>query len=76
MKQTTVFALILGFLLLISVVQAFQLNALKHDLAEGEMTIGSTSARTSTATSAPASSGSTGSLPSSIQNLPTMVGGC
>ncbi len=76
MKQTTVFALVLGFLLLISVVQAFQLNALKHDLAEGEMTIGSASSSTATASSAPASSGSTGSLPSSIQNLPTMVGGC
>lgn len=75
MKQTTIVAIVLGVLVLISVVQAFQLNSMKTKVSEGQLSIGSSSSKTPVA-----SSGDTGkttaSLPSSIKDLPTMVGGC
>ena len=75
MKSTTVVALILGVLVLISVVQAFQLNSLKSKVSEGQLSVGSSSVSTPVA-----SSGDSGkkaaSLPSSIKDLPQMVGGC
>ena len=74
MKQTTIVAIALVVLLLITMVQAFQLRSLKVALKDGEMTVGSGSGKTATASSSGSSSG--GSLPASIQNLPSMVGGC
>ena len=74
MKKTTIIAVILAVLLVFSVVQAFQLNTLKDKVSGGGLTIGSASVSTPSASSS--GSGSTGSLPSSIKNLPTMVGGC
>lgn len=75
MKQTTVIAIILGVLVLVSLVQAYQLTALKTRLAGGQLSISSGVSRTS-----PLSSGDSGkktaSLPSNIQELPAMVGGC
>ncbi|MBC8500197.1 MAG: hypothetical protein ISS25_00070 [Nanoarchaeota archaeon] len=74
MKSTTIVTIVLVVLVILSVVQAFQLNSLKAKVAEGDLEVGS-----STKTK-PLSSGGTGSepgaLPASIQNLPTMVGGC
>ncbi len=79
MKTTTIVAIILGVLVLVSVVQAFQLNGLKEKLAEGQLGVSSSGSNTGAA----ASSGSkdtakrtTTSLPSSVKNLPQMVGGC
>lgn len=76
MKTTTIVAVILGVLVVISVVQAFQLNSLKTKIGEGQLSIGSSTGRTSVATPSGDGSRSTGSLPSNIQNLPQMVGGC
>lgn len=75
MKTTTIVAVILGILVLISVVQAFQLNGLKAKVAEGQLSVGSSSSRTSVA--APSGDSSKkASLPASVKNLPQMVGGC
>lgn len=73
MKTTTIVAIILGVLVLISVVQAFQLNGLKEKVTEGQLSVKSTSA-----SSVPVAAGNkkTESLPSSIKDLPQMVGGC
>lgn len=59
-------ALVVAVLLVMAVVQAVQLNSLK-DKIEGGVAL--------KAFSSPAPS-STGSVPSSLQNLPQMVGGC
>lgn len=74
MKKTTIVTIILGVLVLISVVQAFQLNGLKTNLEEGQVSISSSGS--SAPVSSGGTSGGTGSLPSSIKDLPTMVGGC
>ena len=75
MKQTTIVAIILGVLVLISVIQAFQLNSLKSDVEESQLSVSSSGVKT-----AVASSGDSGkpaaSLPSSVKDLPQMVGGC
>ncbi|MEM3154571.1 MAG: hypothetical protein QW165_03350 [Candidatus Woesearchaeota archaeon] len=67
MNKNVVIAIVLGALVLIAGVQAFQLFSLKEKLASGQIS-----------TSAPTASGSGGSpqLPSNLQNLPEMVGGC
>lgn len=74
MKTTTIVAIILGVLVLISVAQALQLNSLKSKVAEGQLSIGSSSSKTPVASSE--GSGKTASLPSSVKELPQMVGGC
>ncbi|MEK6837477.1 MAG: hypothetical protein AABX69_02395 [Nanoarchaeota archaeon] len=67
-------------LVLVSAVQAFQLNSLKEKLAEGKISVsagskGPVSSSSTGSGSAVASSGS-GGASSSIADLPTMVGGC
>lgn len=76
MKQTAIVAIILGVLVLISVVQAFQLNSLKTKITEGGLSIKSAGGSTPLAASSGDSGRATASLPSNIQNLPQMVGGC
>lgn len=76
MKTTTIVAIILGILVLISVVQAFQLNSLKNKVAEGQLSVGASSSKTTVATPSGDSDKKTASLPSSVKNLPKMVGGC
>ncbi|MBI4146224.1 hypothetical protein HY489_02705 [Candidatus Woesearchaeota archaeon] len=68
MNKNVVIAIVLGALVLIAGVQAFQLFTLKNKLAEGSYS-------TSVAPQAGAS-GSSPQLPSNLQNLPSMVGGC
>ena len=76
MKTTTIVAVILGVLLLISVLQAFQLNSLRTKVIDNGLSVGSSAGSVPVA-SAPAQSGRTTSpVPSNIQNLPQMVGGC
>ncbi len=67
MNKNVVIAIVLGALVLIAGVQAFQLFTLKTKLAGGQLS-----------TSAPTQSGGGGNpqLPSNLQNLPNMVGGC
>lgn len=74
MKKNLFMAIILVVLVLISFVQAFQLNSLKNKLADSSVSIDAKSG--STAVASGGSSGGSASLPSNIQNLPTMVGGC
>ena len=68
MNKNMVIAIVLGALVLIAGVQAFQLFSLKTKLVSGEVSTG-----VSTQTG-----GSAGSpkLPSNLENLPSMVGGC
>jgi hypothetical protein len=72
MKKDTVMAIVLGVLLLVSVIQAVQLNTLKTSLNEGGVSVKTDS----TTAQSGAGSGSGVSVPSSLDNLPTMVGGC
>lgn len=77
MKQTTIVAIILGVLVLISVVQAFQLGGLKSKLAEEKtITTGSSSVKTVPLSSSGDTAKRTASLPTSVKELPQMVGGC
>lgn len=72
MKQTTIVAIVLGVLVLISLAQAFQLNGLKTRMASGDST-GSVGINAPTAGSG---GERTVALPTSVKNLPQMVGGC
>jgi hypothetical protein len=76
MKKTTIVALILGVLVVISAVQAIQLNGLKTTIKEGELSIGSASTTTIPASSPGDGGKQVTSLPSNIKDLPQMVGGC
>lgn len=76
MKTTTIVAIILGVLVLISAVQAYQLNGLKEKVVEGQLGLSSATTQTTTATSSGDSGQRTTALPSSIKDLPQMVGGC
>ena len=73
MEQKTIIGLILGILVLVSLVQAFQLNGLKEKINTGGLKISSASGASAIA----ASSGKTvGTVPASVKELPKMVGGC
>lgn len=76
MKQTTIVAIILGVLVVLSAVQAVQLNGLKSKLSEGKLSVSSSSSKTSSLASSGGSSQRTAALPSNIKDLPQMVGGC
>ncbi|MBS3165201.1 hypothetical protein J4439_07265 [Candidatus Woesearchaeota archaeon] len=65
MKQTTIVIVVLALLIVLSGVQAVQLTSLKGQLAEAKLTAGSGSSRVKVA-----------SAPSSLDELPQMVGGC
>ncbi|MBI4448438.1 hypothetical protein HY641_00230 [Candidatus Woesearchaeota archaeon] len=73
MEKNTIVAVVLGVLVLVSLVQAFQLYGLKNSVSGGA-TVRQVSAAAPLA-SAPASSGAP-ALPASLNNLPEMVGGC
>jgi len=73
MKKTTILTVVLAVLVLVSVVQAVQLDGLKEVVSEGQLTVKSASTTLPVANS-PAKT--TSSVPKSIQNLPQMVGGC
>lgn len=73
MEQKTIIGFILGILVLVSLVQAFQLNSLKEKISTGGLKVSSASGTSPVA----ASSGKTvGSVPASVKELPKMVGGC
>lgn len=69
MDKNTVVVVILGVLVLVALVQAFQMTSLKGTLSGG-------SVASSAPQSAPATSGQQAKLPSNLDNLPSMVGGC
>ncbi|MBI4150683.1 hypothetical protein HY492_01005 [Candidatus Woesearchaeota archaeon] len=62
MNKTMIIAIVLGILLVLTGVQAFQINAIKEKISTGGVSV--------------QSSGSGASVPSGLANLPTMVGGC
>lgn len=72
MNKNTVIVIVLVVLVLVTLVQAVQLVGLKSKLASGQLKVGGAAQNTVS------QSGQQGSpnVPSSIQNLPTMVGGC
>lgn len=73
MNKNLIIAVVLGVLVLLSAVQAFQLNSLKEKAEDGKLG-GSGSADSGFA--AKSSAGSQQAVPSNLQNLPAMVGGC
>ncbi|MBI3037375.1 hypothetical protein HYY73_06540 [Candidatus Woesearchaeota archaeon] len=79
-NASKILPVVLVALILVSAVQAFQLNALKEKISEGKISVSTNSGSKSQVSSgsAVASSGSGGAArsASSIQDLPTMVGGC
>ncbi len=75
MKQTTIIAIILGLLIVISAVQAVQLVGLKTKIASGQLSANSGSS-SSTTPLASGSAKSPAAVPASVNNLPDMVGGC
>jgi hypothetical protein len=72
MNQNVVIAIVLGALVLIAAVEAYQLMGIKSQLASGSVSVGASGA----APQAGGAGGSAPALPSSLQNLPGMVGGC
>jgi hypothetical protein len=62
MNKTMIIAIVLGILLVLTGVQAFQINAIKEKISTGGVAV--------------KSSGSGANVPSGLANLPTMVGGC
>ena len=73
MNKNWIFAIVLGVLVIVSLVQAVQLNSLKTSLSEGKITTGSASAGTSLGSST--STGASSSA-NSLSSLPQQVGGC
>lgn len=73
MKKNTIIVGVLVLLVLVSVVQTFQVLNMKEDIKEMEVT--GKSAPATISSSSTTSSGS-GSVPTNLQNLPGMVGGC
>lgn len=71
MNQNVVIAIVLGALVLIAAVEAYQLMGIKNKIASGNVQVGAAGVT-------PQSGGGAGSpvLPSSLDNLPGMVGGC
>lgn len=68
MNKNVIIAIVLGALVLIAGIQAFQLFTLKDKLGSGQISTG-----TSTQANA---GGSSPQLPSNLQDLPSQVGGC
>ena len=65
MNRNVVIVIVLVVLVLLTAVQAIQLSGLKTSISTGKVSVGSVPAQ---------SSG--GNLPSNINDLPSMVGGC
>ena len=65
MNRNVIIVIVLVVLVLLTAVQAIQLSSLKTSIATGKLAVGSAS-----------SSSGGASVPSNIQDLPSMVGGC
>lgn len=65
----------LVLLLIVGVVQALQLNRIKTNVDIIDVSASTLAGKTSSSTTT-SSSSSSGSVPTNIQNLPGMVGGC
>ncbi|NQV08435.1 hypothetical protein HQ529_01130 [Candidatus Woesearchaeota archaeon] len=76
MKKNTIMVVVLAVLVLISVVQAVQLTSVKAKLSSDDFTVSSAKAQKTVAASSPGASSSGAQLPTSLDQLDTMVGGC
>ncbi|MBI2655822.1 hypothetical protein HYX06_05380 [Candidatus Woesearchaeota archaeon] len=65
MNRNVIIVIVLVVLVLLTAVQAIQLSALKSSISTGKVAVGSVPVQSSGA-----------SIPSNIQDLPSMVGGC
>ena len=74
MEKDTMIAILLGVLVLVSVVQAVELTNMKSGIEDGTITLGAKS--TSTALGSSNTGSGAAVVPSNLQNLPDMVGGC
>lgn len=72
MNQNVVIAIVLGALVLIAAVEAYQLMGIKDKISSGGVQVATAGAPAAQATGG----GGAPALPSSLQNLPSMVGGC
>lgn len=75
MNKNLIVVGILAVLVIISAAQAVQLIGMNSDINEIDPTKSSGTTSLSTSSSTTSSSGS-GSVPTNLQNLPGMVGGC
>jgi len=66
MNRNIIIVIVLVVLVLLTAVQAIQLSSLKTSISSGKVSVGN----------APVQSSSGASIPSNIQDLPSMVGGC
>ncbi len=73
MDQKIIVAIILGVLVLVSAVQAFQLYTIKEKVATSGLKTSSAGSSTPTAAG---SDRQIASVPTSVNSLPQMVGGC
>ncbi len=74
MEKNNLMTIILGVLVLVAAVQAFQLSGLGDKIEEGSVSASSSVTAKATTSNTAKRSGAT--LPSSLDNLPNMVGGC
>ena len=65
MNRNVIIVIVLVVLVLLTAVQAIQLSSLKSSISTGKVSVGNAPAQSSGA-----------SVPSNIQDLPSMVGGC
>ena len=76
-KNNIVLIVVLGLLIVLSAVQAFQLDSMKQSLQGGTVSVSSgTASSTPSMTSSGDAPSAPAALPSSIKDLPQMVGGC
>ena len=69
MNKNIIIAIVLGVLVVIAGVQAWQLMSIKNKLTTGAISSSGPVAQASSGSGSP-------QLPSNLQNLPGMVGGC
>ncbi len=74
MNKNAIVVGILVLLVLVLVVQTFQILEMKSNVKEMEVT--GNSVQTTTSSSTTSSSDSDSGVPTNLQNLPGMVGGC
>ena len=71
MEKNNLMTIVLAVLVLVAAVQAYQLSGLGDKVDDGSISSGSVTAKATTT-----STRSNAVLPSSLDNLPNMVGGC
>ena len=76
MENHTLIAAFLGVLVLVSMVQAYQLNTMKNTVTGGAVVQTASQNAPASSSSPGPTGGALAQVPASLQNLPDMVGGC